>query len=79
MIASKYYSLNRKGQLRIEADSNTLHTYIKSSLDTIYFNRELTIRLLLDFSNKVLKNLLALEDYNKIIKIRIKLLIEKNK
>ena len=56
LITSKYYSLNPKGQLRIEANYNTLQTFIKSSLNTIYFDRERSIGSLLGFSNRVLKN-----------------------
>ena len=56
MITSTYYSFSPKEQLRIEANYNNLQTFVKSSLNTIYFNRELSIGSLLGFDNRVLKN-----------------------
>lgn len=53
-IVQKYKKLSNDGKLVIQANYNTLQTYIKCSTDTIYFDKERSIGSLLGFSKKIL-------------------------
>lgn len=55
LLIRKYKKLNVKGKLNIQSNYNTLQTYIESSTDTIFFEKERSIGPLLGFSKRVLK------------------------
>lgn len=55
LITQQYKKLKNDGKLTIEANYNTLQTYIQCSTDTIYFNKERSIASLLGFSKKILQ------------------------
>lgn len=54
-ITTKYHQLNEKGILKIQANYNTLQTYINSTIDPIYFNKERSIGSLLGFTARKLE------------------------
>lgn len=57
LITDEYHKLNKKnGNLIMKANYNTLQTYLKSTLDPIYFDKENTIGSLLGFSKRVLES-----------------------
>lgn len=54
-LINKYKKLHGKGKLNIQSNYNTLQTYIESTTDTIFFDKERTIGSLLGFSKRVLE------------------------
>lgn len=55
-IITKYKKLKGNGKLNIQSNYNTLQTYIESTTDTIFFDKERTVGSLLGFSKQVLKS-----------------------
>lgn len=55
LITDKYMEHKPRGNLSIEANYNTIQTTIKSTTDTIYFNKERSIAPLFGFSKKILE------------------------
>lgn len=55
VLANKYHDINAKGSLDVRANYNTLQTCIKSTTDSIYFNKPSSIGSLLGFSKRVLE------------------------
>lgn len=55
LLKTIYQDMNPNGSLDVRANYNTLQTCIKSTSDSIYFNKKSSIGSLLGFSRKVLE------------------------
>lgn len=53
-IIEEYKLCSPKNKISIESNNNTMKVKVKSSADSIYFNKENTIGRLLGFNNKIL-------------------------